>query len=176
MRSIFVAGFLALLLLLQSVSGSSSGQVLQEEKRAGVTAWIVPHSHDDVGWLKTIDEYYEQEVRQIYNTVIEELDKRADRKFIIVEMAFFTMWWAEATEQQKALVFKYVELKKVEFVLGGWCMNDDADPTYSASINQMSEGHRFIFDTFGVMPKYGWHIGMASLFLSFFFFLFLSSV
>jgi len=114
---------------------------------------------DDVGWLKTIDEYYEQEVRQIYNTVVEELDKRADRKFIIVEMAFFTMWWAEATQAQRDLVFKYVEQKKVEFVLGGWCMNDDADPTYSASINQMSAGHKFIFDTFGVLPKYGWHIG-----------------
>ena len=74
-------------------------------------------------------------------------------------MAFFSMWWAEATEIQKSLVKSYVAQKKVEFVLGGWCMNDDADPTYSATINQMTEGHRFIYDTFGVVPRYGWHIG-----------------
>jgi len=123
-----------------------------------LNVWFVPHSHDDVGWLKTIEEYYEQQVRYIYNTVVEELQKRADRKFIIVEMAFFSMWWAEATESQKELVRGYVRDKKVEFVLGGWCMNDDADPTYSATINQMTEGHRFIYDTFGVVPRYGWHI------------------
>jgi len=57
-------------------------------------------------------------VRQIYDTVVEELQKREDRKFIIVEMAFFTMWWNEATEEQKNLVFDYVNKGKVEFVLG----------------------------------------------------------
>jgi len=123
-----------------------------------LNVFLVPHSHDDVGWLMTIDEYYEQQVRNIYNTVVEELDKRADRKFIIVEILFFTMWWAEATQAQKDLVFKYVANGQVEFVLGGWSMGDDADPTYSASINQLSEGHRFTYDTFGVLPKYGWHI------------------
>ena len=38
-------------------------------------------------------------------------------------------------------------------------MSDDADPTYSASTNQMAEGHKWIFNTFGVTPRYGWHIG-----------------
>jgi len=38
-------------------------------------------------------------------------------------------------------------------------MSDDADPTYSASTNQMAEGHKWIYNTFGVMPRYGWHIG-----------------
>ena len=38
-------------------------------------------------------------------------------------------------------------------------MSDDADPTYSAATNQMAEGHTWIFNTFGVVPRYGWHIG-----------------
>ena len=41
-------------------------------------------------------------------------------------------------------------------------MSDDADPTYSASTNQMAEGHKWIFSTFGVTPRYGWHIGASS--------------
>jgi hypothetical protein len=40
-------------------------------------------------------------------------------------------------------------------------MSDDADPTYSASTNQMAEGHKWIFNTFGVTPRYGWHIGAS---------------
>ena len=78
------------------------------------------------------------------------------------------MWWAEANQTQKDLVHQYVEKKKVEFVLGGWSMPDDAGPAYGANVNQMAEGHRFIYDTFGVLPKYGWHIGKY-LFLNFFF-------
>lgn len=119
---------------------------------------FVPHSHDDVGWLKTIDEYYEQDVRHIYNTVVASLGERADRKFIVVEMAYFTMWWKEATEAQKTKVFEYVENGQMEFVLGGWCMSDDATPTYSGTTNQMAEGHQFLKDTFNYSPRYGWQI------------------
>eukprot|EP00735_Rhodelphis_limneticus_P005083 TRINITY_DN1678_c0_g1::TRINITY_DN1678_c0_g1_i1::g.17727::m.17727 TRINITY_DN1678_c0_g1::TRINITY_DN1678_c0_g1_i1::g.17727 ORF type:complete len:991 (-),score=264.01,sp/P34098/MANA_DICDI/29.95/6e-112,Glyco_hydro_38/PF01074.17/3.4e-76,Glyco_hydro_38C/PF07748.8/1e-27,Alpha-mann_mid/PF09261.6/2.7e-16 TRINITY_DN1678_c0_g1_i1:104-2710(-) len=48
----------------------------------------------------------------------------------------------------------------MEFVLGGWCMNDDADPTFPAMIEQMTRGHEFIYSTFGsqYLPKYGWAI------------------
>jgi len=42
-------------------------------------------------------------------------------------------------------------------------MNDDADPTFGASINQMAEGHEWIFNTFGEVPRYGWHIGTEAM-------------
>ena len=29
-----------------------------EQSNSTYKVWISPHSHDDVGWLKTIDEYY----------------------------------------------------------------------------------------------------------------------
>lgn len=38
-------------------------------------------------------------------------------------------------------------------------MNDEAITNYVSVINQMTEGHLFILENFGVAPKVAWHIG-----------------
>lgn len=101
----------------------------------------------------------QQQVRYIYNTVFEELPKDPRRRFIIVEMAFFSMWWNEASPSQKAVAHQMLANGQIEFVVGGWAMNDDADPTYSASTNQMTEGHAWLRENFNVTPRIGWQIG-----------------
>ena len=66
-----------------------------------VTVHMVPHSHDDVGWLKTVDEYFDGSRRDIQWTnveieltsVIDALIANPARKFSEVEMKFFVMWW-----------------------------------------------------------------------------------
>jgi hypothetical protein len=62
---------------------------------------IVPHSHDDVGWRKTLDEYFDgcNKDKQFTNVKIElttvmwALIENPERKFSEVEMKFFSMWW-----------------------------------------------------------------------------------
>ena len=51
---------------------------------------LVPHTHDDTGWLITVDQYYYKEVQYIIETVITRLEMNPDRKFIYVEIAFFS--------------------------------------------------------------------------------------
>ncbi len=62
---------------------------------------LINHTHDDVGWLKTVDEYFTgsksnvqvANVCQVLDEVVNELIKNPDRKFTYVEMKFFSMWW-----------------------------------------------------------------------------------
>ena len=64
---------------------------------------IVPHSHDDVCWRKTLDEYFDgsNKDKQFTNvkieltTVMQALMENPERKFSEVEMKFFSMWWKE---------------------------------------------------------------------------------
>ena len=57
--------------------------------RGNITAHILAHSHDDVGWLKTVDEYFTGEnddvvhasVENIISTVIQNLLDNPDRRF-----------------------------------------------------------------------------------------------
>ena len=68
-----------------------------------LTVHVVPHSHDDVGWLKTVEEYFDGEnrgtqwtgVRYELSSVIDSLWNHPDRKFSEVEMKFFSMWYNE---------------------------------------------------------------------------------
>jgi lysosomal alpha-mannosidase len=62
---------------------------------------VCPHSHDDVGWLKTVDQYFYGDRNDIQRTnvnieltsVVTALLANPERKFMEVEMKFFTMWW-----------------------------------------------------------------------------------
>ena len=49
------------------------------------TVHVVPHSHEDPGWLLTSDEYYEGKAKSIITNVIESLEANPDRIFHYVE-------------------------------------------------------------------------------------------
>ena len=138
-----------------------------------VNVHLVPHSHDDTGWLLTVDQYFDQYVQYILDTVTEELVKDERRRFIYVEIAFFERWWTEQDDETRTTVKKLVQGGQLEFINGGWCMNDEAATHYVAIVDQMTEGFLFLDKEFGAVarPRIGWHIdpfghsnGQASLF------------
>ncbi|XP_076867010.1 lysosomal alpha-mannosidase [Brachyhypopomus gauderio] len=129
---------------------------------------LVPHTHDDVGWLKTVDQYYyggrndiqHAGVQYILDSVVGELQKDPARRFIYVETAFFYRWWKQQNQKTRRIVTQLVEEGRLEFINGGWCMSDEATTHYSAVIDQMTLGLRFLNDTFGECgrPRVAWHI------------------
>ena len=139
-----------------------------------------------MGWLKTVDQYYYGAnnsiaiagVQYIYDTTIEELWKDSQKKFVSVEMEFFSRWWYEQNAATRHKVTKLVQryihhlLKpycyinffywrgQLEFVGGGWCMNDEAAASYVDIIDQMTMGLKFLKSTFGDcgLPTAVWQI------------------
>lgn len=55
-------------------------------------------------------------------------------------MAFFTQWWEEQTPDKREIVRMLVDQGRLEFINGGWCMNDEATTHYADIIDQMSLG------------------------------------
>lgn len=80
------------------------------------------------------------EVQNIISSVIKELAWNPDRKFIYVEQAFFQRWWAEADAKTQALTQQLVAAGQLEFINGGWCMHDEATPSFVDMIDQTTLG------------------------------------
>jgi len=64
-------------------------------------------------------------------------------RFIYVEMAYFSKWWIEQSTGKKQLVRNMVNSGRLEFINGGWCMNDEATTHYVDIIDQMSLGLKY---------------------------------
>lgn len=129
---------------------------------------FVPHSHDDVGWLKTVDQYHFGSRNNIQlagvsytiTSTIQSLLADPARKFIQVESAFFSRWWSGQNDDLKEKVKMLVEEGRLEFIGGAWSMNDEAATHYHSLVDQFTWGLRFLNDTFGECgrPKIGWQI------------------
>ncbi|EFJ24866.1 hypothetical protein SELMODRAFT_100184 [Selaginella moellendorffii] len=129
---------------------------------------LVAHSHDDVGWIKTVDDYYvkknglfslsQDTVKGILDSVLASLQENPDRKFVEVEQAFFSRWWNEQNSSVQGVVRRLVKSGQLEFANGGWCMHDEAATHYADMIDQTTLGHRFLKQEFDVVPRIGWQI------------------
>lgn len=94
------------------------------------------------------------------DTVIPKLAEDPNRKFIYVEIGFFSRWWERQPEKVQNLTKTLVARGQLEFINGGWCMHDEASPYYTAMVDQTTRGHMFIKKHFGdaARPKGTWQI------------------
>uniref|UniRef100_A0A0N4Z638 Alpha-mann_mid domain-containing protein n=1 Tax=Parastrongyloides trichosuri TaxID=131310 RepID=A0A0N4Z638_PARTI len=133
-----------------------------------INVHIISHTHDDLGWIKTIDEYYfgtknylvPVGVQYIYDSVIAALEEDKTRRFSFAETGFLWRWMMTRDEKDikrfKDLVFN----GQIEIIGGGWVQNDEATSHYIDIIDQMTIGLRYLNKTFGECgkPKVAWQI------------------
>lgn len=162
---------LSLLLAVLSVLSAIAAEYIEYDTSPHIipgmiNVHLVPHTHDDVGWLKTVDQYYVgsnnsiqgASVQNVLDSVVQALLSDKNRKFIYVEQAFFQRWWNQQSDAMKTIVKELVSSGQLEFINGGMCMHDEATTHYIDMIDQTTLGHRFIKKEFNKIPRIGWQI------------------
>ena len=134
-----------------------SGKV-SSYKKPPLKIILVPHSHNDPGWHKTVDGYFEDQTRHTLNNMVEKLLKFRNMTFIWAETVFLSMWWDELDLQQKGAVKTLIERGQLEIVVGSWVVPDEANPNYYALIDQMIEGHQWLEKNLDVKPTNTWSL------------------
>ncbi|KAL3720558.1 hypothetical protein ACJRO7_005382 [Eucalyptus globulus] len=101
MGTLVASCFVIVILEVAWLYGGVDGAYVKYNTVAGVVegklnVHLVPHSHDDVGWLKTIDQYYVGSnnsiqgscVENVLDSVIKALARDPNRKFVFAEMVY----------------------------------------------------------------------------------------
>ncbi|KAH9599196.1 Glycosyl hydrolase family 38 [Trypanosoma melophagium] len=130
------------------------------------TIHLVPHTHDDVGWLKTVEEYeyglnnsiQDANVNGIISSVVGGLLLDPRRRFTYVEIGFFSRWWAEQSTATRAAVRGLVADGRLQFANGGWTMHDEATTHVIDMIDETTLGHRWLLRELNTVPRVGWQL------------------
>ncbi|TRY68325.1 hypothetical protein TCAL_04678 [Tigriopus californicus] len=120
---------------------------------------IMPHSHNDPGWIKTFEKYYLDQTKHIFDNMVPKLLANPKRKFIWAEISYLSMWWPSQTSETRNNFKKLLNNGQLEIVTGGWVMNDEANTHYTAIIEQLITGHEWLkLNLDGYKPNNGWAI------------------
>ncbi|XP_053687178.1 alpha-mannosidase 2 [Sabethes cyaneus] len=120
--------------------------------------FVVPHSHNDPGWIHTFDEYYDKQTKLIFVNMLRHLEENPGLKFIWAEISYFAKWYDALAPQNKDIVKKLVKNRQLEFVTGGWVMPDEANSHWYSVLLQLTEGQTWLKTRLNVTPTSSWTI------------------
>jgi hypothetical protein len=116
---------------------------------------VMPHTHDDAGWQRTFEGYYEVEVTPILNNVVAWLSANLSdgRVFNWVETSFLQRWWADQNSTTRATFAQLVALRRIVFVGGGWTMHDEESTSAFSAATNMEYGLTWLQAQFGAAAR-----------------------
>jgi hypothetical protein len=176
---------LLIFVLFVDLGITSSADVEKIAKKSEtLDVYLVPHTHADLCWKETMQEYFDDTVRRhtippffsrpfptpsypfihqvhdIYDTVLAALVQDKSLKFSVAEIGFFRAWWEQAKETPRADFTRILNEKRFEFVGGGYSQPDEAANDGPALVRNMMSGHTWISMTFGeeALPTVSWSL------------------
>ncbi|XP_050504122.1 alpha-mannosidase 2 [Diabrotica virgifera virgifera] len=129
-----------------------------DPERPHLKVIIVPHSHNDPGWLKTFENYFHSSSRQIMNNMVAKLQQYKNLTFMWSEISFLNAWWEEAHPSKQRALKDFVHSGRLEITTGGWVMTDEANSHVYAMVDQLIEGHQWVLNNLGIKPQSGWSV------------------
>lgn len=129
-----------------------------DNKRPELKVIVVPHSHNDPGWLKTYEQYFESKTKNIINNIVAKLNQYPNMTFIWTEISYLSAWWERSHPTKQKALKKLIKEGRLEITSGGWVMPDEACTHIYALVDQFIEGHNWVKSNLGVSPKTGWSI------------------
>jgi hypothetical protein len=144
------------LLFLLFVSLVYSSQ--QEDKDQIIYIHLVPHSHNDPGWIYTIKEYYEGSdpkycVKCQLDTILPAMQANKNRTYSWSETLFLKLWYDQLSDDKKDIVKELIKEKRFEIRGGSWVENDEATVHYQGIIDQIRFGLTWLKDEFNLQVK-----------------------
>jgi len=119
---------------------------------------VMPHSHNDPGWLKTVEGYFATATKSIITNMVDKLTEHTNMTFIWTEMSYLSMWWEVAQPDMKDKLRVLLDSGRLEIPTGGWVMTDEANVELFSMVEQLVEGHSFLRSTLNVKPKSSWSV------------------
>ena len=121
-----------------------------------VKVFIVPFSHVDPGYGNTMEGYYRSRTKGTLDSMVKKLEQYGNLTFQWAETVFLERWFRDINDEVKEKVRKLIRSGQLEIVLGGWVMPDEASTHYVSVIDQLIEGHQWLIENLGVIPKTSW--------------------
>lgn len=80
--------------------------------------FILPHSHNDPGWLKTFVHYFDSDTKRILDLIVQKLTEYKEMTFVWTEISFLDLWWQQASEAQQESFKKLVSEGRLDIMTG----------------------------------------------------------
>ncbi|GAB6031850.1 hypothetical protein CHUAL_010250 [Chamberlinius hualienensis] len=119
---------------------------------------IIPHSHNDPGWLKNFDGYFYGQTSNILNNIVDKLKQYHNMTFVWSEISFLAKWWKGAHHQRREHLKDLLGSGRLQILAPGWVMTDEATVHLYAMLDQMIEGHQWLKNVLNYTPKHSWSI------------------